>query len=194
MMRIGVILAAGRGRRMAGTKQLTYCDTSRGAKPLVAAAYDAIQPICDQLIVVLGHEAGRVAAALGRRPFLPAMANSDAPMYESIRCGLRHARGIDPDATVVLQPGDHPEVAQSTLAALVDWSLKRPVQAIIPEYRGKGGHPVVIPQPVVALLLDADCPAGLGEFWADHPELCNRVEVEDSAVVRDIDTMDDLSR
>jgi molybdenum cofactor cytidylyltransferase len=94
---------------------------------------------------------------------------------------------------VVLQPGDHPEVARATLDSLCDGSLMRPVQAIIPEYHGRGGHPVVIPADIVALLVEADCPAGLGEFWLDHPELCHRLPVDDAGVVRDIDTVDDLA-
>jgi molybdenum cofactor cytidylyltransferase len=193
MVRIGVTLAAGRGRRMGGTKQLVTWTMGESAKPLIAAAYDAIRPICDEMVVVLGHEADAVAAALGERLFARAETDPDQPMFESIRVGLRAAQAIDSGAAVVLQPGDHPEVARSTLESLCDWSLKRPVRATIPEYQGRGGHPVVIPADVVALLVEADCPTGLGEFWLAHPELYHRVPVDDAGVVRDIDTADDLA-
>jgi molybdenum cofactor cytidylyltransferase len=193
MSHIGVILAAGRSRRMGRTKQLASWDTSEGAKPLVAAAYDAICPICEEMVVVLGHEADAVAAALGERKFHRVDADPDAAMFESIRGGLLAAQSIDPDATVILQPGDHPEVAPATLQALADWSLKRPVRAILPEYGGQGGHPVMIPAAAVALVVAADCPEGLGQFWADHPELCDRLAVEDAGVIRDIDRACDLS-
>ena len=73
-----------------------------------------------------------------------------------------------------------------------DWSLKRPVRAIIPEYGGRGGHPTLIPAGIVARLVIAHCPQGLGQFWADHPELCQRVAVEDASVVRDVDQARDL--
>ena len=96
---------------MGGKKQLTPWPTADGTKPLVAAAYDAIRPICDEMVVVLGHDADAVAAALGDRPFHRAESDPDAPMFESIRAGLRAALRIDSNATVVLQPGDHPEVA-----------------------------------------------------------------------------------
>ena len=191
--RIGVILAAGRGRRMGGTKQLALWRTPDGEKPLVAAAYDAIRPICDEFVVVLGHEADAVADALGERNFHRVDADPDAPMFESIRSGLRAARRIDPGATVVVQPGDQPEVALSTLQALTAWSLKRLGQAILPEYNGQGGHPVLIPPAVAAIVVDADCPEGLGRFWLDHAELCRRLPVEDAAVIRDIDAVGDLS-
>jgi molybdenum cofactor cytidylyltransferase len=192
--RIGVVLAAGRGRRMGRTKQLVEWKTTDGTKPLVAAAYDAVCKICDEMVVVLGHDADAVAAALGNRAFLRAASDPDAPMFESIRAGLRATQSIDAAATVLLQPGDHPEVAIATLATLAEWSQKRPAQAIIPEYAGRGGHPVFIPSPLANILIVANCPTGLGDFWLASPELCVRVPVADAMVVRDVDTADDLKR
>jgi molybdenum cofactor cytidylyltransferase len=191
--RIGVILAAGRGRRMGRTKQLVEWPAAGEPKSLVAAAYDAIRPICDDMVVIFGHEADAVVAALAGRSFHRASSDPDAPMFESIRAGLRAAQSIDRDASVLLQPGDHPEVAAGTLATLADWSLKGSVQAIIPEYRGRGGHPVLIPPAVADVLVAAACPSGLGDFWRANPELCIRVPVEDPAIVRDIDAAADLA-
>jgi molybdenum cofactor cytidylyltransferase len=190
--RIGVILAAGRGRRMGRTKQLVDWPTAKGPQPLVAAAYDAICPICDEMIVVLGHDADAVAAALNGRPLHRAISNADAPMFASIRAGLSLALELRPDATIVLQPSDHPEVSMATLDALVNRLLPRTARAVIPEYNGRGGHPVLIPSEVVSLILDADCPDGLGQFWAEHPHLCERMPVDDPTILRDVDTPGDL--
>jgi molybdenum cofactor cytidylyltransferase len=190
--RVGVILAAGRGRRMGRTKQLVPWPNENGAKPLVCAAYDAIRPICDDMVVVLGHEAQAVTTALADRPFQPVYGDPAAPMFESIRAALRAAQLLDPAATVVLQPADQPQVERSTLSLLVDWSMKRPMQTIIPAYRGKGGHPAMIPAAIAATLCNAECPTGLGDFWLVHSDWCHRVAVDDPGVVRDIDTMADL--
>src|SRR5690242_11961288 len=114
-MRIGVILAAGRGSRMGSTKQLTPWPTANGLKPLVCAAYDTIRSVCDKMVVVLGHNADEVVAALGTRSFERVFSSSDVQMSESICVGLRTAAASDPDAAVLLQPGDHPEVSESTL-------------------------------------------------------------------------------
>lgn len=192
--RIGILLAAGRGGRMGGTKQLKPWPSVDGPKPLVCAAYDAIRPICDEMVVVLGHEADAVAAVLGARPFHRAASDPDQPMFESIRAGLRAAHTIAPEAIVVLHPGDHPEVTSATLATLEDSSLKRPVQAMIPEYDSRGGHPILIPPTIAALILESDCPAGLGQFWQDHPDLCRRIAVDDPSILRDIDTPADLAQ
>ena len=80
---------------MGGTKQLVTWKAADGSKPLVAAAYDAIRPICDEMVVVLGHEAESVAEALGDRAFHSVVSDPDEPMFESIRAGLRAARAID---------------------------------------------------------------------------------------------------
>jgi molybdenum cofactor cytidylyltransferase len=190
--RIGVILAAGRGRRMGGTKQLKLWPAADGPKPLVCAAYDAIRPICDEIVVVLGHEADVVAEALRGRSFRRAESAPDRPMIDSIRVGLRAAAEIDPEATVVLQPGDHPEVLAATLQTLTQLACARPDQAIIAEHHGRGGHPVLIPAGVVEVILASPCPGGLGQFWTDHPELCYRCHVDDASMLRDIDTPADL--
>jgi molybdenum cofactor cytidylyltransferase len=189
----GIILAAGRGGRMGGTKQLKFWHAATGLKPLICAAYDSIRPICDDMIVVLGHEADAVAAALGNRPFHCAKSNPDEPMIESIRIGIHAARTNDPTAMVIVQPGDHPEVAAETLQSLAAASVQYPELAIIPEHAGRGGHPVFIPPLISTIILETDCPRGLGQFWQDHPEFCRRIPVDDPTMLLDIDTPADLN-
>jgi CTP:molybdopterin cytidylyltransferase MocA len=177
---------------MGQTKQLVSLQTSDGPKPLVAAAYDAIRPICNEMIVVVGHEADRVAAALGGRPFHRVESDPAKPMFESIRAGLRMALALDHSATIVLQPGDQPEVSTETHRTLIEWSLKRPEHAIFPQVGTRGGHPALIPSQIARLLTQADCAHGLGAYWLSHPELCVRVPVNDRAALWDIDVPSDL--
>ena len=190
--RIGLVLAAGRGRRMGRTKPLVPWPTPSGPLPLVVAAYDAVESVCQEMVVVLGHDATAVAAALVGRPFHQVLSDPDAPMFASIRAGLTAALQFDSGATVVLQPGDHPHVAAATLKALIAAAAKRRDVAVMPEFDGRGGHPVIIPPSVARLVLQADCPGGLRQFWIDHPGLCFRLAVKDAGVVRDIDTPDQL--
>jgi molybdenum cofactor cytidylyltransferase len=177
---------------MGRTKQLLPWQTASGDLPLVAAAFDAVQPICDAMIVVLGHESAAVATALGDRPFHPVTGDADAPMFDSIRLGLHRAREINPAATVVLQPGDHPEVSLATLDALTAAAAAHPQLAILPKYQGRGGHPVMIPPSIVARIVNDGCPNGLAQFWRDHSELCHRLTINDAGIVHDIDTPTDL--
>ena len=190
---IGVLLAAGRGRRLGGSKQFYPWPTAEGEKPLVAAAFDAIAPVCRSMIVVLGHRAGEVAAVLGKREFHAVQSDPEAPMFESVLAGLQAALALDPDAATLLQPGDHPEVGRATLDKILAAAEERRGLAIIPEFGGRGGHPALIPAAIARQLLTADCPQGVGQYWSAHSDLCLRLAVDDESVVLDVDTARDGS-
>lgn len=184
---IGVLLAAGRGRRMNGAKQFEPWPTPQGTLPLVCAAYDAIQTACDKMLVVLGHRASEVSELLGDRTFQRVESDPDAPMFDSIAVGLRAAQEIDKSAAVLLHLGDHPEVAPNTLRIIIETASRDPELAVMPEYQGKGGHPVLISPTVRDQVLSANCPQGLKQFWRENPQLCQRIAVDDPCVVQDID-------
>lgn len=189
---IGIIVAAGRGKRMGRIKQLVMLKTAQGDKPLIAAAFDSISSYCSKMIVVLGHESQVVSDALKERDFNSVHSDPDAPMYESIRAGLGEASRLDPTTSVLLQPGDHPEVCQTTLEAIREASLAHESRAIIPTVRGKGGHPVLIPPNLLATLITYCGEGGLRQYWVDYPETCLRIEVDDPHAIHDIDRPEDI--
>jgi CTP:molybdopterin cytidylyltransferase MocA len=196
MKPIGILLAAGRGRRMGGNKQFHIVQTAEGEKPLVAAAFDTIAPVCETMIVVLGHRAEEVAVALGERKFETVSADPDAPMFDSIRAGLRAVNSREAtlagDAgdspAILLQLGDHPSLAPATLDNILATAATHPDKAIMPTYQANGGHPVLVPLSIAQQILATPCPDGLRGFWSEHPELCVRFEVDDPSVICDIDT------
>jgi molybdenum cofactor cytidylyltransferase len=162
-------------------------------KPLVAAAFDAIARVCDSMVVVVGHESKAVIDALSDRKFESVEAgNGQAEMMSSVRSGfgLPYLR----DATIsqfLLHPADHPSVRLDTLQALIRQAENAPHCAVMPQYRGKGGHPALIPRNVVDAILSTQGQGGLRQFWVDRPELCVRLPVDDPGVVFDIDTQSD---
>ncbi len=194
---LGLLLAAGRGRRMGGNKQFHIVQTATGEKPLVAAAFDTIADVCASMVVVLGHRDDEVAAALGDREFETVTVDPDAPMFNSISAGLRAAlqnppprypgEGLGEGQYILLQLGDHPAVEESTLEKLFNVAVEHPNKAVMPTYEDHGGHPVLIPLAIAEKILATPCPDGLRGFWLDHPELCVRFEVNDPSVIRDID-------
>lgn len=193
MKRIGVLLAAGESKRMGRPKQLLpWPPKSENSKPLVAAAFDVIARVCDAMVIIVDHEADAVLAALGERMFYrEVVGTARQPMFESIRIGMQMAKRIDQTADILLQPADQPEVRLDTLRALTSAAIERPDSAAMPQYRGRGGHPVVIPPNVATRVCAYGGHGGLRQFWLDHPELCIRLPVDDPGVVFDVDTQAD---
>lgn len=184
----GLLLAAGRGARAGGTKQALPWVGAAGVTTLVAAAFDCIATVCATMIVVVGHEAPVVAAALGDRPHTVVESAPDAPMSHSLTAGLRAALELDANRSVLLHLGDHPSVRPATLGRLIRHARRHPGLAAIPEHRGRGGHPVLIPAAIARLIVESPLPKGLRRFWAEHPDLCIRFEADDSGVVSDLDS------
>ncbi|GEM_PF-59670 len=187
---IGVLLAAGQSRRMGRTKQILPVPGDAGGRCLVAAAFDAIARACSEMIVVVAHDAEAVIGALGAKDFHIAPAPQEADMFESILTGLREAVRIEAAAPVLLHLADHPRVGEKTLAALREAMRTNADRAIMPVFREQGGHPVLIPAPLVHLILDQESQlrsGGLREFWLANPERCMRLPVDDPSIVLDID-------
>ena len=194
---IGVLLAAGRGRRLGGLKQLRPWppDAAAGtARPLVRHAADAVAGACRSMVFVLGHDPAAVREAIGHAAGRFVTADPDAPMFASIQAGLQAAAAIDPAAAILLHLGDVPAVAPATIATLLAAAATRPETVKLPEHAGRGGHPVWVPPPVRDRLLDlpADHPGGVRAFWESRPELVERIPVPDAGCTRDVDRPEDL--
>jgi molybdenum cofactor cytidylyltransferase len=179
---------------MGTTKQLLRWPPPDGESTVVATSFDRIEGACDDVVVVLGHEADAVAAALGQRRFHRANSDANLELFESIRTGLSMAHRIGTKAAVLLHLADHPSVSRSTVTRLLHTLHAEPDRAIIPEFGGQGGHPVVIPPLLVDRLLRYHGHGGLRQFWRDHPDLCIRIAVDDRGTVDDLDTPEEYAR
>jgi molybdenum cofactor cytidylyltransferase len=191
MQMIGVLLAAGRSHRMGRVKQLLPWPPTTGAGSMVAAAFDAVAPACSAMVVVVGHEADSVLAALGDRKSISVYVDSKAEMMSSVKAGLTTARALDATANIMLHLADHPKVDRETIERLVEESTAWPKSAVIPEFAGQGGHPVIVPAALVERILNYTADGGLRQFWLDHPHHCRRFEVDDRSVILDLDVPDD---
>jgi molybdenum cofactor cytidylyltransferase len=137
----GVILAAGTSSRLGRPKQLLEL----GGKPALQHAIDlAASAGLDEVVVVLGHEAPRIRAAVRLPPFGRAVINPNyaSGQASSLQAGLE-AVDAGAEAAVVLL-GDQPGVDPKAIGAVLDaWragggGVARAV------YGGTPGHPVII--------------------------------------------------
>ncbi|HUK64589.1 MAG TPA: NTP transferase domain-containing protein [Dongiaceae bacterium] len=124
-------------------------------------------------------------------------------MYGSVRAGLRAARIGRPEAVIVL-PVDHPFVSPATvrvLAAAMDAALgayrgtraarARFAYAVVPRYRGKRGHPVVLSGGLAAAIAADARARDLSDAVRSRARLVGYLDVRDPGVVRNRNTPKD---
>ncbi|UTF50503.1 nucleotidyltransferase family protein [Desulfomicrobium sp. ZS1] len=181
----GVILAAGLGRRMGTVKQLL---PFRG-RPLLQHVIDAARASrLENLLLILGHAHDQVLPQLDTHG-LEVIVNRDfaAGQSTSVRAGLEHR--ADADGIMYLL-GDQPLLNADTINTLIDCFLRERPWAAVPVHHGQPGNPVIIGRPLMA-----DLAALCGDIGARRllrqSQFVRRVEVDDSAILRDVDTMED---
>ena len=137
-MTVGLLLAAGEGRRFGGPKALARDDD--GTSWLLRAV-QALRP-CDEIVVVLGAEAERAAALL---PMSVSRIRADdwaEGMGASLRAGLEALARTDHDS-VLVSLVDLPDVDAAVVGRIVAASHGRDDLARA-AYDGVPGHPVLL--------------------------------------------------
>lgn len=179
-MPVGLILAAGAGRRFgAATKQLAELH----GRPLLVHALAAMAAVreLDRVIVVLGHDADAIRAAVDFGAAEVVIADDWADgQAASLRRGLTAARDAD---AVVVTLGDQPFITPAVIsAALGQLDGYDAVRAL---YDGKPGHPVVLGPPVLAAADELHGDQGARELLArfkvrtwDASALADAVDVD----------------
>lgn len=179
----GIILAAGRSRRMGTPKPLL--DTG-GETFLERAIGTTVRAGCDPVLAVVRVGGGEVA--LARHAGALPIVNEDAAseQIESLRMALRALPDPAVGAAAVL-PVDHPLVAAETVAALMARWRAAPERIVRPVHDGTPGHPTLFPRTAWPALM-APQPAGARSVVEGDAHVTEDVAVDDAGVVADIDT------
>jgi molybdenum cofactor cytidylyltransferase len=107
-------------------------------------------------------------------------------MFSSVLAGINKALGND----VLLIPGDITNVSSGTINALIGGT--KPIR--IPSFNGKTGHPVFISKEYVDLLAKEPIDSKLCDFISKHNNETEIIEVSDSFINFDVDTLDDYNK
>jgi CTP:molybdopterin cytidylyltransferase MocA len=139
---VGVLLAAGAGRRFGGAKQLAPLD----GRPLLQHAIDTACGCAglDRVVVVLGAEADAVAAAVdARRAELIRTGDWEEGLAASLRAGIAAAGDAE---WIVITLGDEPALPPAALDAVVSAARTAPAEAeaVRARWAGRPGHPVAL--------------------------------------------------
>ena len=188
MRTFAVVLAAGRGRRAGGPKALLGI----GAETFLERVARLLRrPGVAGTVIVLGHDAERVRAAVPGGAEVVVNEAYDAGMLGSILAGLRAAEASGADA-VLVHPVDHPLVEEATVDRVVA-ALQAGAAIAVPSHGGRRGHPGGFSRASWPALRAASPARGAREVLADHPDWIVHVEGGPGCVAG-IDTPDDYAR
>jgi molybdenum cofactor cytidylyltransferase len=185
----GIVLAAGTSSRFGRTKQLLDV---RG-KTLVQHAVDAAAAAgLGEVVVVLGHDADRVRAALSMPPSARTVLNErySGGQSTSVIAGLDAADPSSEAAVILL--ADQPGITSSHVRALVRAFQVSRARIVRLRFRDRPG-PSLLSRDVwnEARRLTGD--TGAREIVATHPEWVEDVVI-DEEVPDDLDEPSDLDR
>jgi len=186
-----LILAAGESSRMGRDKALL---DYRGRTFLASVLASLREAGLDRVVVVLGHHAEEIrdAVELGEAAVV---VNRDYRLGQtsSLQAGLRELDDPEVEA-VVLCLVDHPAVSVATVKKLMTAFRETNAPAVIPTYKGRHGHPILIGRSLFDKLLSLDWGQGAATVIRAHRESTEFVEVEDESILVDVDSPEDYRR
>jgi molybdenum cofactor cytidylyltransferase len=185
----GVVLAAGTGSRFGGTKQIAVVD----GKPLAQHAIDALAEAgVDEIVVVTGHDAVRVASRLSLPPLARIVYNAAFKEGQASSLGAAlHALDDDSEAAVILM-ADQPGVAPDVIRTLIERFRASRMQIVRAAYRD-GPGPSLLSREIYAEAGHLHGDVGARVMIASHPGWVEEVSI-DADAPQDIDIPDDLPR
>lgn len=162
-------------------------------KPLVArVAEAALETEASPVIVVVGHEAEAVSAALAGLD----VTIVENPAYReglssSLRCGFA-ALPEEAEAAAILL-GDMPQIG----TALIDWIIKawrssNSPTALVPTFQGRRGNPAVLSKELAPAIARLTGDTGAGRLLRSLQDVIE-IDMGDPAVTRDADTPQELA-
>src|SRR5438128_2386032 len=190
--RIGaLLLAAGQSRRMGGPNKLL---AELDGVPMVAhVARRLLASRARPIIAVLGNQADAVDTALGKLP-VERVRNPEfaGGLSTSLKRGIL-ALPSDLDGVIVCL-GDMPLISGRHLDRLM--AAFNPLEGraiVVPTRRGKRGNPVLWSKRFFPEMTELAGDVGAKHLIGEHAELVAEVEMEDDAILVDIDTPEALA-
>ncbi|HTW52023.1 MAG TPA: molybdopterin-binding/glycosyltransferase family 2 protein [Stellaceae bacterium] len=186
-----LLLAAGKSSRMGINKMLVEVD---GRPMVVRTAQRLLASPARPIVAVLGNQADKVDAALGKLP-VERVANPDFAdgLSTSLKRGLA-ALPVDVDAVVVCL-GDMPLVAGRDIERLI--AAFNPLEGraiVVPTRRGQRGNPILWSRQFFAEMQALKGDQGARQLIEEHADLVAEIEMDSDAVLIDIDTPEALAQ
>jgi molybdenum cofactor cytidylyltransferase len=187
----GLILAAGDSTRMGRDKALLPWPSSTGTQTFLSAAIELFFPYVDVVLVVAGKNQAALAPVIyANGASLVVNPDPDQGQFSSLRAGLQEVRNRGRDSAMITLV-DRPPVRRETIETLLSAFERATAQrkwAVIPEYEGKHGHPILIANELLEAFLEAPDNSNAREVQRAHQSEIEYLPVDDPNVALNINT------
>ncbi len=191
----GVILAAGDSSRMGRDKALLPWPPTGANAPsgdtFLSAAIRLFTPYVDMVLVVSGKNSQQLAPIVyANGATLVENPDPDRGQFSSLQTGVQEVLSRGRDAAMITLV-DRPPVRATTIQTLEN-AFARAVQhyqwAVVPEYQGKHGHPILVARELIEAFLKAPDTATAREIEHTHQAQIEYLSVDDPGITANIDT------
>jgi molybdenum cofactor cytidylyltransferase len=184
-----IILAAGFSSRMEKFKPLLPV----GNQTMTDRVISIFRQNEVEVYLVTGWRQDELLAGINSRD-ITLVLNPDYPqgMFTSVQAGLMAL--LPGYRSFFVIPVDVPLVKPATISMLLKESEANPERIIYPGFNGKRGHPPLIPVNLIPLILNWKQDGGLKAALGSKEELALNIEVPDSNILFDVDTVEDYQR
>jgi CTP:molybdopterin cytidylyltransferase MocA len=184
---VAILLAAGQSKRMGAFKPLLPF----GETTVIRSCINNLQAGgINEIVVVVGHRASELESSLRDLTQVHVVVNPD-PTSEMSASIIRGVECLPATAkAVVIALTDQPAIPGSVIGSIIA-AWHDGAKLIIPEFQGRGGHPVLLDLEFRDQLLTLDPQLGLNALFNSNKDHVLRLPVNSSYIARDMDTWDD---
>jgi molybdenum cofactor cytidylyltransferase len=185
-----VILAAGESKRMGSPKMLLPFN---GSTMIECVISNVLKSDVDKIIVVLGAER-ETLVQIAYKLHIGYCYNESYKegMLSSVQCGLKNLPS-GCNASLVFQ-GDQPLITSDTINTVINAYLSSGKGIVIPVYRNKRGHPILIDMKYRNDIDKLSPDKGLRSLASRFPADVLEIDTDESGILRDFDTYDQYTK
>jgi molybdenum cofactor cytidylyltransferase len=170
--------------------------TTGTGETFLSAAIQLFAPHVDMVLVVAGtNEFDLAPIVYARGASLVLNPDPQRGQFSSLQCGLRDVLNRGRDAAMITLV-DRPPVKSGTIELLAtefERVLTRSIWAVVPEYQGKHGHPILAGREMIEAFLRAPATSNARDVEHANQDRIAYVPVDDPRVAANVDTPEEYA-